>query len=404
MSRRSASSLGIPAACLLLALAPARGAHAQVGGYEQRYGPTADVRLDDLLAMPEAYQGKPVRTRGQLEMVPSLRTRQQFSLRGTFGGRVYLTPIGEAAPEWESQAPRWVGREVEVTGLFGSGTSPDTGQSGYLTIALWGFLGPPDEKAPRTNATEVTLEELVTKPGRLDGKYVRVRGQFRGQNLYGDLPSSSRKRSSDWVIKEELFAAWVTGRKPRGSGWAFDAGLKRDTGKWLEVTGRVFTEGGVVTLEATEVVLSKAPVAPQAAAAPPPLPPARPKRPPVVVFSLPVDGDREVPVNTVFQVQFSRDMDEGSFKDHVLLRYAGRPQPGDRDLDAVRVSYDGGLRALKIDPGDLLRPGRVVEILLLPGIVDLDGRALQPRPGIAAGGATDVLRFQITPPGLVGGY
>jgi hypothetical protein len=96
-------------------------------------------------------------------------------------------------------------------------------------------------------------------------------------------------------------------------------------------------------------------------------------------------------------------MDEPSLKDRVLLRYAGRVQPGDRDLDAVKVSYDGGLRTLEIDPGDLLRPGRVVEILLLPGIVDVDGMPLQARAGARPGGATDVLRFQIAVPGLLGG-
>jgi hypothetical protein len=45
----------------------------------------------------------------------------------------------------------------------------------------------------------------------------------------------------------------------------------------------------------------------------------------------------------------------------------------------------------------------VVEILLLPGIVDLDGVPLQTRPGLAPGGATDVLRFQTAPAGLLGG-
>ena len=69
----------------------------------------------------------------------------------------------------------------------------------------------------------------------------------------------------------------------------------------------------------------------------------------------------------------------------------------------MKVDYDGGLRTLRIDPGDLLRPGRVVEILLLPGIVDLEGLALQARPGVEPGGrAADVLRFQ-TAASLMGG-
>jgi hypothetical protein len=95
-------------------------------------------------------------------------------------------------------------------------------------------------------------------------------------------------------------------------------------------------------------------------------------------------------------------MDEASLKERVLLRYAGRPLPGDNALDAVRISYDGGLRTLRIDPGDLLRPGRVVEIVLLPGIVDLDGRPLEARPGVRIGSAADVLRFQVFSPGLAG--
>ncbi len=397
--------LSLACLCLVPLLAAAAAApspaRAQSNEYERQYGSTAEVAIDDLLQMPESYMNKAVRTRGQLDMLPSLRG-QRYSLRGTFGSRVQISPMAEAASEFEAQAPRWLGREVEVTGLFGAGTDPDTGQRAYY-IAVWGFLGPPDDKAARGSAKEVTLEDLVGKPGKLDGKLVRVKGQFRGQNLFGDLPSASRKRASDWVIKEDLFAVWVSGRKPKGAGWTFDPELKRDTGKWLQVTGRVATEKGVVTLEATDVSLTKEPGPGLQAAQPSPPPPQRPKKPPVVVFSLPLDGDREVPVNTVFHVQFSRDMDEPSFKDRVVLRYAGRPQPGDRDLDAVKVSYDGGPRALKIDPGDLLRPGRVVEILLLPGIVDLDGMALQARPGLNPGGATDLLRFQIAAPGLLGG-
>jgi hypothetical protein len=69
----------------------------------------------------------------------------------------------------------------------------------------------------------------------------------------------------------------------------------------------------------------------------------------------------------------------------------------------MRFTYDGGLRTLRVDPGDLLRSGRVVELLLLPGIVDLDGTPLEPRPGRTAGAATDVLRFLVVAGGLLGG-
>ncbi len=121
------------------------------------------------------------------------------------------------------------------------------------------------------------------------------------------------------------------------------------------------------------------------------------------MFSLPLDGERDVPPDSVFQVQFSKDMDEESFKDRVVFRYAGRPQPGDNALDAKRISYDLGRRTLQVDPGDLLRPGRVVELLLLPGIVDLDGLPLETRPGKNPGAATDILRFQVAAAGLLSG-
>lgn len=378
-------------------------AAAQVSDYEMRYGQTIEVSVDNLLQMPESYVDKAVRTRGQLDMEPTA-SRITYSLRGTFGGRLSLFPVAEAGADWEREARQWLGKEVEVTGAVGMGNGQNGQQMVYLLV--WAFVGPPDDKpGRRPDSTEVPLEDLVTKPQRHDGKMVTVRGQFRGGNLFGDLPSVSRQRSSDWVLKDEVFAVWVSGKKAKGPGWTLDPGLKRDTGKWLQVTGRVLVNGPVVTIQAIDVVLSKPPSAtpqgPPQAQAPPP--PPKPKKPPVVVFSLPLDGERDVPPDAVFKVQFSKDIDEPSLKDRVVFRYAGRPQPGDNALDAKRITYDLGLRTLQVDPGDLLRPGRVVELLLLPGIVDLDGLPLETRLGRSPGAATDILRFQVAGGGLLSG-
>src|SRR5262249_16618903 len=193
--------------------------------------------------------------------------------------------------------------------------------------------------------------------------------KFRGKNLYGDLPARSEQRSSDWVIKDDLFAVWITGKKPKGSGWDLDTGLKRDTGKWIEVIGQPQTRGGVTYIKAVQLNLTTPPT-PTADAQPPPPPPERPKLPPVVVFALPLEDEPEVAQDSRFIVQFSKDMNEESFRGHVLLRYAGPVRPGDRPFVGMRMTYDGGRRALTVDPGDVLRPGRKVEILLLPGIAD----------------------------------
>jgi hypothetical protein len=115
----------------------------------------------------------------------------------------------------------------------------------------------------------------------------------------------------------------------------------------------------------------------------------------VVVFALPLDGEAEVAPDELFCVQFSKDMDQESFNGRVVLRYAGPVLPGDRGFADVQLHYDEGRRALFVDPGDRLRPGRDVELLLLPGIADTDGIALTPRNGGADQEAVDVLRFRV---------
>jgi hypothetical protein len=115
------------------------------------------------------------------------------------------------------------------------------------------------------------------------------------------------------------------------------------------------------------------------------------------VFSLPLDGESAVSRDSRFVVQFSKDMDESSFGGRIGLRYPGPRRPGDRDFDGLKMTYDGGLRALTIDPGDLLRPGREVELVLLGGILDIDGLELVPRSGAAREGIVDVLHYRVSP-------
>jgi len=379
---------------LLLAL-NAAGAHAQgYNRYEGQFGQPIDASVDDLTNTPTTYVGRAVRTHGTLEMTNFSR-QVTPALRGTFGSYIFLTPVSEVQFEWEQEAKRWYGKEVEITGVFGEGSDQSTGQH-VFHITFWAYLGPPDKELPKdVKAQVVSLEDLVGKPGKYDNRIIHVVGKFRGQNLYGDLPARSERNSRDWVIKDELYAVWVSGQKPKGDGWALDPKLKRDTGKWLDVVGRPTTIGTVTYLQAMLVSLG-APPKPTSDAAPPPPPPERPKLPPVVVFSLPLDGDREVPATGRFAVQFSKDMNEESFKGRVLLRYAGRPQPGDRGFDAARITYDGGRRALIVDPADVLRSGRVLELILLPGIVDIDGLSLEARPGRMAGQFAEVLRYQVS--------
>lgn len=370
----------------------------RVSRYEMQYGEPVDVSISDLAQNPSSYENRSVRTRGRLDLDAS-GSFHSYAIRNNFGDRVRVAPVSEVAAAWDAEVLNMIGRDLDVTGVFLQPTSQQlstAGPSGTGTIQFWKFLGEAPEIKDDAKLPVATLEQLATNPARFEGRQIKVIGQFRGHNLFGDLPPSTQTNRADWVVKDDVYALWITGRKPKGEGFELDPGLKRDTGKWLEVVGRVEVRRGFGYLAAQRVALSLPPT-PTAHPEPPQPPAERPKSPPMVIFALPLDGDSDVPGAARFAVQFSNDMDEDSLKGHVVLRYAGRPQPGDRDLDGVVMRYDGGRRALIIEPGDVLRAGRQVELLLLPGIVDTDGMPLSPRQGPLPEGATvvDALHWRI---------
>ena len=376
----------------LLAAGPAR---AQVN-YEDQYGRPVDIGITDLAQNPDPYYDRAVRVRGFLEL--NYGFNGPATLRDSFSASVLVVPFPPVAGEWESASPKMMGQEVSITGVVqrrSSNSSNRSANEADATIQFWAFQGPPEKVSADAmkKAVPVSLESLVGSPGSRDGKLVRVVGVFRGKNLYGDLPSKSARDSDDWVIKDEAFAVWVSGKKPKGKGFQLDSSLKRDTNKWLSVIGRVRTERNIVYIEAVDVDLTTAPSATAQAQAPPP-PKERPKFPPVIVFAMPLDGELDVPPDSRFVVQFSKDMDEESFAGHVVLRYAGPMLPGDYPLNATRLIYDAGRRALTVDPGVVLGAGRTLELVLLPGIRDSEGISLIPRSTSAADVA-DILKFSI---------
>jgi len=371
-----------------------------VSRYDSLYGKPVDVAVDDLVQESVSYTNRAVRTHGRLEL--SFETQQKsYLLRGLLY-QIRIAPVREVATEWEQEALKMMGRDVEITGVFLEIGQSQTGAQVPYGVQFWSYTGPPEkEPTGEIKAPEVSLEKLVGMPGKRDGQMIRVVGKFRGKNLYGDLPVSTQRTSADWVIKDDLYAVWVTGRKPKGAGWELDASLKRDTGKWIEVIGKPETIRGVTYIKAVRIQITTPPSA-RADVKPPPPPPEKPKKPPVVVFALPLDGDIEVAQDSRFVVQFSKDMDENTFDGHVVLRYTGPVQPGDRAFVGLRLTYDRGRRALTVDPGDTLRPRRQIELILLPGISDIDGLTLISRASSLKADAVsqkndvvDVLRYRV---------
>jgi hypothetical protein len=119
---------------------------------------------------------------------------------------------------------------------------------------FWSFhSGPPREKTADTRW--VSLESLVRRPDRYQKRTIAVRGLFRGRNLFGDLPADSQKSQSDWVLRDGAFFIWVTGKAPKGRGFALDLERKSDAAYRLEVEGQTEVRSGLVYLRAREVRL-----------------------------------------------------------------------------------------------------------------------------------------------------
>ncbi len=363
-----------------------------VDRYDALYGQPVDVAVDDLVQESTSYLNRAVRTHGRLELGFD-STQRAYLLRGLLY-QIRIVPVREVQTEWEQAALQMMGRDVEITGVFLE-TGQVQGANPAFGVQFWNFTGPPEkEPTGEIKAPEVSLEKIVSNPGKRDGQMIRVVGKFRGRNLYGDLPIRTQRTTADWVIKDDLYAIWVTGKKPKGAGWELDSGLKRDTGKWVEVIGKPETVRGVTYIKAVRIQLTTPPSA-RADVKPPPPPPEKPRKAPVVVFALPLDGDGEVAPDSRFVVQFSKDMDESTFNGHVLLRYTGPVLPGDRAFDGLKLTYDRGRRALTVDPGDVLRPRRQIELILLPGISDIDGLTLIPRGTSQKADVVDVLRYRV---------
>jgi hypothetical protein len=354
---------------------------------EALYGSTWEVGPAEITEAPAEFEGQAVRVRGRFEAAAA---NAPARLVDESGAAVFVTADTEIARLVAVESKGWPGQMIEVTGVVRRDATAAASSPRYA-VAFWDFdasarpIGP----AIAADATSVKLPELIANPDAVKGRRVRVVGQFRGRNLYGDLPAPSFRHRLDWVLKDERAAVWVTGRAPSGRDFKLDPDAHDDARTWLEVVGRAVVRDGQIVVRADKVALVPAPSASRAKAV---RIAAGSNVPPVVVFTLPLDGDR-VRSDARFVIQFNKYMDDDSFAGHVVLRYPDAPAAG--GFATMKLAYDEGKRALVIDPGVALEAGRRIECLLLPGIVDADGLPLVPRQGDAAPDLIDVLRYDV---------
>ena len=226
-----------------------------------------------------------------------------------------------------------------------------------------------------TQSTTPTLREIALTPARFADRGVTVTGRFRGRNLFGDLASALNRSRWDFVLQSADAALWVSGVRPRGSGFELDPGAKVDTGRWLEVSGTVRSENSLVWIDGESLRLTKAPSSTDAEPAPTPV---IVEAAPTVIFTAPLADETDVETSTSVRLQFSRDMDGRTFRGRVRVSYVPTPSATPGPAPALSVNYQEGNRALEIKFATPLERFQTVKVELLEGIAAMGGQPLAP--------------------------
>ena len=337
-----------------------------------------------LLAYAGFYQAQPVVLRGRLA------TRDQAVLISPTADRavplIFKGPSPVDGPV-ELRATFWdVGRlpredpRIVTLGLdriLPNGVEGDWPRPGEIVA-----LVVTDAMSAQPVDGEPTLRDIALDPSQHVGKRVTVKGQFRGRNLYGDVPQGPGLSQWDFVLRAADSALWVTGLRPRGKGFNLDIEARVDTGNWLEAAGILREAKGLVWIEAQQLALTKPDLEIRNAETPP-IPQMGPA--PEVIFSDPEEGDIDVPIKALIRLQFSRDMNPDTFKGNVRWNYTAPEPPGGVTAaqgESSRVpefKYDRARRALELRLSlDAAASYRNVAIELLDGVAATDGAKMKP--------------------------
>jgi hypothetical protein len=203
--------------------------------YEGIYGRPVWVSLEEILRGNAPLAGA-IRTRGYLRVDVRRGAGQGAAYRlalgtiSTAGGLeagLGIMPALSVRHEFDFEAESLKLREIEVVGTFEAGVGEDTHSvSGFW---FWSYAGPPDPGGGRVAAScgSLTVADLVRSAAGGERRSVKVCGQFRGRNLFGDLEGDAPQPDA-WVIRDGGTALWVTGKAPRGDGFALDLGSRGD--------------------------------------------------------------------------------------------------------------------------------------------------------------------------------
>jgi len=241
-----------------------------IGRYRALWGPPEFRALDDDSGRPWPNLHN-IKTVGAFDEIPGKRRGEggwlvgkplefdsKYTTHMVCGERrcLAIMPVFELRDAFFTAAVDWRQQDVEIIGAFDHPqvTGPNSDDQIWV-FHVWSIGLASTGFSRRTDSRGSTLESLVRSPGAVTGRSIIVTGVFRGANLFDDLPSETRRRPSDWVLRDGAFSVWVTGKEPKGSGWALDVRSRGDCRHRLEVRGRIETAGGFVYLRAQELTL-----------------------------------------------------------------------------------------------------------------------------------------------------
>lgn len=234
-----------------------------------------------------------------------------------------------------------------------------------------------ESSRPVNEPDRVTLRTVALNPKAHHNEGVTLIGRFRGRNLYGDLPDSPGESRYDFVLTSSDAAIWVVGKEPKGNNFKLDVRARIDTGRWLEVTGRIHVHEGMVILDAGAIRLAE----PAANRITPPQGGLQQGLVPEVIFSTPIENDTDIPTDGTVRIQFSRDMSEDSFEGRVRVSYptlAGDATLGELPPVPFTTEYHALNRVLEIRFAEPLVAFQTVSVEILDGVITKDGATLAP--------------------------
>ena len=279
--------------------------------------------------------------------------------------------VGRMNPE----DPRFSGMDLQqVFHIDPNGAWPRAGQ---LTAVVVNAI------ADATPVSVPSIRGVVLNPSRYLDQKVTVTGQFGGRNLLGDLPEAPGRSRWDFVVRSADAAIWVTNLRPKGKDFELALDARLDTGRWVEVSGTLQQGRGLQWLDGTagtiKIVKPPAPE-PTTTQESSVRVPAAP--PPEVVFSAPTQAETDVQLRTNVRIQFSRDLNPGSLKGHIRVKYDDeetklRGEP-DTPLIEFTTQYLPANRVIEIKFAAPLERFRAVHIELGDGILGTDQQKVAP--------------------------